>query len=52
MRTPNWTAQNLPEELVEILDADAGKIHGEAGQVRQTLAKILNKYDEFLDRNS
>lgn len=40
-----WTAQNLPDELVQILDRTAGKEHSEGGSVRSALAEILNQYD-------
>jgi transcriptional regulator of acetoin/glycerol metabolism len=40
-----WTPQNLPQDLVEILDRKAGKVHSEEGSVRAALAEILNEYD-------
>jgi hypothetical protein len=37
----------IPQELVDILDARAGKIHSRTGVVLTTLAEILTKYDEM-----
>jgi hypothetical protein len=42
-----WTAESLPPELTEILDAQAGKVHSAAGAVRACLADVLNAYDEM-----
>ena len=41
------TPQEIPQELVDILDADAGKKHSRDGHVLKTLAKILTRYDEI-----
>jgi hypothetical protein len=45
--TENWTGENLPPELVAILDERAGKIHSEGGSLRAALAEILNAYDDM-----
>jgi hypothetical protein len=42
-----WTAGNLPQELTDILDLRAGKVHSEQGPVRAALAEILNAYDRL-----
>lgn len=39
----------IPQELVDILDERAGKKHSRAGIVLLTLAEILTKYDELLE---
>jgi hypothetical protein len=39
------TPDQIPQELVDILNADAGKEHGREGRVLATLAKILTRYD-------
>lgn len=40
--------QEIPQELIDILDARAGKVHGRNGVVIRTLAEILTRYDELL----
>jgi hypothetical protein len=37
----------IPQELVDILDARAGKVHSRTGVVLTTLAEILTKYEEM-----
>jgi hypothetical protein len=44
----DWTSENLPTCLVEILDAQAGKLHSPGGAVRRCLADILNVYDGMM----
>lgn len=44
---PQWTAANLPDELVKMLDVAADRRHSEEGPVRSTLAALLNRYDEL-----
>lgn len=40
-----WTAETLPQELLDILDARAGKAHSRSGPVVLALVDILNAYD-------
>jgi hypothetical protein len=42
-----FTARTIPDELVVILDADAGKVHSADGGVRTSLARILNAYEAW-----
>lgn len=42
------TPEEIPQELVDILDARAGKLHGRNGVVMRTLAELLTRYDELL----
>jgi len=46
-----WTAETLPPEPTEILDAQAGKVHSATGAVRSCLADLLNAYDEMKQRS-
>lgn len=39
--------EEIPEELIRILDARAGKIHSSAGSVVTALAEILTAYDAW-----
>lgn len=41
------TPQEIPQQLVDILDERAGKKHSREGRVLATLAEILTKYDEI-----
>ena len=41
------TVDEIPQELVDILDKAAGKKHGREGIVLRTLAEILTRYDEI-----
>lgn len=40
-------ADEIPQELVDLLDDRAGKKHSRDGQVLTTLAEILTKYEEI-----
>jgi hypothetical protein len=40
-------SDEIPQELLDILDTDAGKTHSRQGSVVETLAKILTRYDEL-----
>jgi len=42
--------EDIPQELIDILDERAGKKHSRNGTVVKTLAEILEKYEEL--RNS
>jgi hypothetical protein len=39
--------EEIPQEIIDILDEAAGKKHSKEGNVLNTLAKILTKYDEL-----
>jgi hypothetical protein len=39
--------EDIPQELVDMLDQDAGKQHGRQGPVLASLARILTRYDEM-----
>lgn len=39
--------QEIPQELVDMLDEAAGKKHSRSGKVLTTLARILTRYDEM-----
>jgi hypothetical protein len=41
------TPQDIPQELIDMLDADAGKAHSRTGPVLTSLARILARYDEI-----
>jgi len=41
------TADEIPQELIDILDERAGKKHSREGRVVSTLAEILTCYDEM-----
>jgi hypothetical protein len=41
------TPDDIPRELLLILDKRAGKIHSRHGVVAECLAEILTKYDEM-----
>lgn len=40
-------SKDIPQELVDILDDRAGKIHSRSGPVVSCLAEILTKYEEI-----
>lgn len=40
-------SQEIPQELVDILDEKAGKKHSREGVALTTLAEILTKYEEL-----
>lgn len=40
-------AQGIPQELVDIVDRDAGKQHSRSGSVLASLARVLTRYDEM-----
>lgn len=44
------TPEEIPQELIDILDAKAGKKHSRDGYVVEALAEILTKYDELKRR--
>jgi hypothetical protein len=39
--------ENIPQELIDILDSRAGKKHSRSGSVISTLAEILTKWEEL-----
>lgn len=39
--------EEIPQELIDILDNNAGKKHSKKGTVVTTLAEILTRYDEM-----
>jgi hypothetical protein len=39
------TPEEIPQELVDLLDRAAGRAHSRAGSVVRTLAEILTRYD-------
>jgi len=41
------TPEEIPRELMDILDAAAGKKHSHDGHVARALAEILTRYDEM-----
>lgn len=41
------TPEDIPQELLDILDARAGKQHSREGRVVAALAEILTRYDEL-----
>lgn len=42
----------IPQELIDILNERAGKVHRPEGNAIQTLAEILTKYDEIKARQA
>lgn len=41
------TPEEIPDELVQMLDEAAGKEHSRQGPVLTTLARILTRYEEI-----
>lgn len=41
------TPDEIPDELIEILDRRAGKKHSRTGRVLNTLAEILTRYEQL-----
>lgn len=41
------TPDEVPQELIDILDRHAGKTHSRKGVVVAALAEILTRYDEM-----
>jgi len=41
------TSDEVPQELIDILDKAAGKTHSRTGQVVTCLAEILTRYEEM-----
>jgi hypothetical protein len=41
------TPDEIPQELLDILDRAAGKTHSRTGRVAATLARILTRHDEI-----
>jgi hypothetical protein len=41
------TENSIPQELVDMLDSDAGKEHSREGRVLTSLTRILTRYDEI-----
>lgn len=41
------TIDEIPQELIDILDERAGKKHSKTGSVLKTLAEILTRYEEI-----
>ena len=46
------TEDEIPQELIDILDARAHKVHKRQGVVVTTLAEILTKYDEIKEASN
>ncbi len=44
------TPQEIPQELMDILDARAGKVHSRQGSVAACLAELLTTYDRLRDQ--
>ena len=44
-------SEDIPQELVDLVDKRAGKQHSRDGIVLTTLAEVLTKYDEIKTRN-
>ncbi len=40
--------EEIPQELVDILDRRAGKVHSRTGPVLSALAEILTRFEEQL----
>lgn len=43
------TPAEIPQELKDILDQRAGKVHSQEGRVMAALAEILTRYQEMLE---
>lgn len=41
------TVDEIPQELIDLLDERAGKKHSKTGSVLKTLAEILTRYEEL-----
>jgi hypothetical protein len=41
------TPAEIPQELVDLLDERAGRVHSRDGVVLRTLAEILTRYDQI-----
>ncbi len=41
------TPDEIPQELIDILDTAAGRTHSRDGSVLRTLAQILTRYDQI-----
>lgn len=41
------TPDQIPQELIDILDRNAGRKHARTGSVIRTLAEILTAYDQL-----
>lgn len=41
------TVDEIPQELIDLLDERAGKKHSKTGSVLKTLAEILTLYEEL-----
>lgn len=44
------TPEEIPQELVDLLDERVGKKHRREGVALATLAEIITKYDELIGR--
>jgi hypothetical protein len=44
------TTEQIPQELIDILDERAGKQHSRSGSVVACLAEILTVYDQIKER--
>lgn len=44
------TPDEVPQELLDLLNEDAGREHSRNGRVVASLARILTRYDEILLR--
>jgi hypothetical protein len=44
------TAEEIPQELIDILDKAAGRKHSRTGSVISCLAEILTKYQEIINK--
>lgn len=43
----DMTPEEIPQDLLDILDSRAGRVHNRRGTVVTTLAEILTRYDEI-----
>lgn len=46
------TGEEIPQELIDMLDGLAGKKHGREGRVVAALARILTRYDELKEMDN
>lgn len=40
-------ASEIPQELIDIIDLRAGKLHSRTGSVLTTLAEVLTRWEEL-----
>lgn len=41
------TPDEVPQEIIDIVDRDAGKVHSRRGPVVATIAKVLTRWEEL-----